>query len=140
MVHMDNEVTAVFWLRSYLQDQHTHARIDAASLDFDRFGVDLCGHFGYSEQQHSLVWDPRGLVRGLDCEYVVRGRNGWIAALILMQNQESVLEKGLPCHFHIVNYIEFGKRHTCGLEIQAHSGMIYRDAQKAVSSKLRGAN
>ncbi|KAJ5793979.1 hypothetical protein N7457_000578 [Penicillium paradoxum] len=106
-VHMDNEITAVFWLRSYLVNQNSAPDIAATNLNFNQFTLDLCGHFGYSEQQHSLVWDPRGLIHSLDCEYVVRGRNGWVAALILMQNQKFVQENKVPCHFHIVNYIEF---------------------------------
>lgn len=79
-------------------------------LDYDLFFEDLRSHFDYSHETNVLVWDPRNFVNILDCEYAVRNRNGWLAALIAMQNKESVPGIGLTSFFFIVTKSEFGTR------------------------------
>ncbi|KAJ5135197.1 uncharacterized protein N7515_004475 [Penicillium bovifimosum] len=108
-VHMAGEVTAVFWLRHYLDapSDDYEAQFNAEGLDYTTFIEDLERHFGYNVQQHSIVWDPRGFVNALDCQHVVRGQNAWVTALIAMQTQRSLGEEVI-FHFHIVNYIEYG--------------------------------
>lgn len=58
----------------------------ALKLDYELFFEDLQSHFGYSHNTHALLWDPRSQVIVFDCEYIVRNRNGWLAALIAMLN------------------------------------------------------
>jgi hypothetical protein len=108
-VHMAGEVTALLWLRQYLAVRSYETHFNAEDLRYDTFIHDLSyhHHFGYNVQQHSIVWDPRGFVNGLDCQHVIRSQNAWVTALIAMKTQR-YLEEEVTFHFHIVNYIEYG--------------------------------
>jgi hypothetical protein len=107
----------------------------AVELDYDPFIEDLRSHFGYSHDTHVLLWDHREHIDGLDCEYAIRTRNGWLGALIALQNKEAVAGHGLTCRFFIVTKNEFGRAY---LPIsQPDSDGTYRIAQKAPFFKDR---
>lgn len=70
----------------------------ALGLDYDPFIEDLRSHFGYSHDTHVLLWGYQEHIDGLDCEYAIRSRNGWLGALIALQNkEEAVAGHGLTC-------------------------------------------
>ncbi|KAF4769515.1 hypothetical protein HAV15_011773 [Penicillium sp. str.  len=99
--------SGLFWLRSYISKGYTPPVDMVSELDYDFFLEDLRSHFGYSPEVHVLVWDARNCINRLDYEYAIRNRNGWLAALIAMQNREAVAGHGLTCHFFIVTKSEF---------------------------------
>lgn len=80
----------------------------AVELDYDRFIEVLRSDFGCSHDTHVLLWDHREHIDGLDCEYAIRYRNGWLGVLIALQNKEAAAGHGLTCRFFIVTRNEFG--------------------------------
>lgn len=84
-----------------------------SELDYDIFSEDLRSHFGYSPEVHVLVWDSRNCINRLDCEYAIRNRNYWLAALIAMQNREVVAGHGLTCCFFIVRASLVREKNRC---------------------------
>jgi hypothetical protein len=86
-LHYHGMASGLFWLRSYIRKVCIPPVDMAVELDYDPFIEDLRSHFGYSHDTHVLLWDHREHIDGLDCEYAIRTRNGWLGALIALQNK-----------------------------------------------------